>query len=554
MIQTQLANGWASQWLVEGTASWIDSEHAVLDGKQTRDDLRDGLLSAITNETPTLRSAEKESSTWHYTLGQLATDQLTAVAGPDFLVEFWHHLASTEIGPHGRWMSTPDWRTALQQVSGQTTSEFYADFDAWQREQAAANAASSSSYEYDGNWIRGRVTGEGDVPVAGVFVHAIRVEGEASVGWNQRAETDADGTFAVRAPEAGDYRLSVDINEGCTRYHYYSDGRLVKVNQFDVSGIDIRLPPNACIWQIRGRVVGPDGEPLVGILVLACPTDGRQCNLSANASAADGSFAVVVEEPGEYRISADLGDVCQVFFRSGVATTHSNSASLITVTDAHVSGILVRVPLNACAHKIRGSITQPDGRPLTGSRVTACIEVDGRCMERVWRDTDVAGVFTVTVPTEGEYSLRFEFGGCSLYFHTGGFTTNWQKRSTVRVEGPIVRLNPRQIPAEMCARRISGRVLKADGAPWANGWMNAHEPLTGEGFGVSTDASGRFEIVRVPSDSAYNFSIQLRKSPICWYRLTGQDLGSRNNPVRVSGADVTGIVLRLPGTIEELCE
>ena len=560
-LQQQIGTATAAEWLVEGTAEWTADEHRALDQEQRLDDVGGYRELRITSETPTLRRTERGDAQWQYVLGWLATDRLFAQQSTDSWLEFWRRLTPTKIGPHGQWTSTLNWRTALQQVSGQTASEFYAVFDAWQREQAAANAGSPSSYEYDGNWIRGRVTGEGGGPVTGVFVNAIRVEGETSVGWNQRAETDADGSFAVRAPEDGDYRLSVDINDNCR--HYYSGGRLIdggtgvrvapiKVSQSDVSGIDIRLPSNVCVWQIRGRIVGPDGEPLAGILVLACPTDGRQCNLSA--SAADGAFAVVVDEPGEYHISADLGNSCQAFFRSGVATTNSNSASLITVADEHVSGILVQVPPNACAHKIRGSITQPDGRPLAGSRVTACLEVDGSCMERVWRDTDVAGVFTVTVPTEGEYSLRFEFGGCSLYFHTGGFTTNWQKRSTVRVEGPVVRLNPRQIPAEMCARRISGRVLKADGAPWANGWMNAHEPLTGEGFGVGTDASGRFEIVRVPSDSAYYFSIQLRESPICWYRPTGQALGSRNNPVRVSGADVTSVVLRLPGTVEELCE
>ena len=225
ILQRQLSGGWANGWLVEGTASWVDEEHPVLDGERTKDDVRNSWLSAITNDTPTLRSAEHVNGTWHYTLGALATDQLTAAGGPDSVVEFWHRLTSTGIGPHGRWTSTPDWRAALQQVSGQTVPEFYAAFDAWQREQAAANAANPNSYEYDGNWIRGSVTSEDGAPIAGVFVNAIRVEGETSVGWNQQAETNADGSFAVQAPKDGDYRLSVDINDDCTRY--YSNGQLI---------------------------------------------------------------------------------------------------------------------------------------------------------------------------------------------------------------------------------------------------------------------------------------------------------------------------------------
>ena len=240
-----------------------------------------------------------------------------------------------------------------------------------------------------------------------------------------------------------------------------------------------------------------------------------------------------------------------MFFRSGVATTHSNSASLITVTDAHVSGILVQVPLNACAHKIRGSITQPDGQPLANTYVSVCLEVDGDCVSWGSAQTDGDGAFAITVPAEGEYRIQFTLDGCTIYFRSGGLSTARSERDTVRVKGRSVSLNPRQIPAEMCARRISGRLLKVDGTPLANGWMNAHGPGTSP-LGAGTDANGRFEI-RVPSDGAYFFSIQLRKSPVCWYRLTGQALGSRNNPIRVSGANVTGIVLRLPATVEELC-
>ena len=71
--------------------------------------------------------------------------------------------------------------------------------------------------------------------------------------------------------------------------------------------------------------------------------------------------------------------------------------------------------------------------------------------------------------------------------------------------------------------------------------------------GVWTDPGGHFEI-RAPSDGAYSFGVQFRSQPYCWHELAGQALGSFDNPVRVSGTDVTGVVLRLPGTIEELCE
>ena len=263
VLQWQLLRRSNVQWLVEGTANWAEVEHEVLDGGGTWADLRESRLSAIA-DAPTLRSTEIDNAEWEYDLGWLATEQLVADAGADSWIEFWRQSAPTEIGPHRRWISRPDWQTVFQGVFGQPVSEFYTDFDAWQREQAVANP--TPAHSYDGNWIRGRVTDEAGAPVAGVFVNAIRVEGETEVGWNQRAETAADGTFAVRAPEDGDYRLSADINDV---RRYYSEGgligeqddaNLINVAGADVANIDIRLPPPVSGRQIRGRIVGPNAE------------------------------------------------------------------------------------------------------------------------------------------------------------------------------------------------------------------------------------------------------------------------------------------------------
>ena len=657
VMQWQLLGSSTSIWLTEGTASWVDDEHKVLEGERTWHDLRDVRLSAITNDTPTLRSAESDNAFWQYTLGWLAADQLIADAGLDSLIEVYRRFSPTEIGPHGRWESTPDWRTAFQQVSGQPVSEFYATFDAWQREQAAANPATTSSYE--GGWIRGRVMDGTRAPIASVFVNAVRVEGETSVGWNQRAETDADGSFAVRAPEDGDYRLSVDVSDDCTGYYRRGEvvaeeemAQPVQVDGADVNEITIRTSGSVCGRYIRGQVVGPDGEPLAGISVTAY-NSATDSSTQAALTAHDGSFAAQVPTPGKYRLELDLSNGCNVHYASKGSTFEQDRASLITVDDADVGGISIEVPAGMCAYQIRGSvaqlngqpladtymhacleddrgcvawagrytdddgafvitvptegryhiefnlndcriyfragglttvyserstvrvegrdarlsqlqipermcanqikgfITQADGQPLADAYVSACFEVDGDCVSGTGRYINDDGTFAITVPAEGSYSLSFSFDGCTVYFASDGLTMTFGERSTVRVERRSVRLNPRQIPASMCAHRISGQFVDASGAPLSETWINAFGP--GDPGGVWTDPNGRFRI-RVPSDGAYTFGIQLRSRPSCWHNLAGRALGSRNNPVRVSGADVTGIVLRLPGTIEELCE
>ena len=555
ILQEQLSHRGASRWLVEGTASWAENDHQAIDGSSTWEDARKNWVSAVTESTPSLRSTESNNATWQYTLGWLATDRLTAAAGDESYIEFWRRLASTELGPHGRWAFRPDWQTAFRETFGAPVSSFYTDFDAWQREQAAVNRAGASPDD-DTRWIRGRVTDESGAPVAGVFVNAIRVEGETRVGWNQRAETDAAGAVVVRAPENGDYRISVDIAENCTGYYSdgalieeWSDASLVKVAGADIAIGDIRLSPDVCGYQIRGRVVGQDNAPLAGLSIVACPVGASICT-QIDRTALDGSFEVGVGTGG-FRLSLNLGDNCFVYFRTAGVALSSSGASLITIADADVDGLTLRVPDNVCAHQITGSVSKADGRPLIGTHIFACRMVDDRCVASAVGQTDAYGSFAITAPAVGRYRVVFSLAGCEIYFGASGFATSYSERSTPQVTGRDAWLGPRQIPEGMCAQRIVGRLVDANGASLAEKRISATDS-DGSSSEAWTDANGRFEI-RVSSDDAYRFGIELRSEPHCWRNLEGQALGSSDNPVRVRDADVTGIALRLSGTVEELC-
>ena len=659
ILQGQLSDNQASLWLVEGTATWAEDDHQVIDGSNTQEDARERMVSAITEDTPSLRSTETGNATWQYTLGWLATDRLTAVAGDESYIEFWRRLASTEIGSHHRWTSRPDWRTAFQETFGAPASSFYTEFDVWQQEQAAANGATASSLpEGDARWIRGRVIDASGAPVNGVFVNAIRVEGGTSVGWRQRAETRADGAFAVRAPQDGDYRFSVDIADSCTRY--YSDGELiddwekaqaVAVDGSDVRGVNIQLPPNICGWQIRGQAVSTSGELLAGVSVNACPLGGGGCTWS-DWTTLNGSFATSAPAVGEYYLLLDLG--CLIFHRSkGGAVLNRGHATPILIVDSDVIDLRLQVPSelcnqrvigsiggierflgasgtnfvtlcpiddsgcgevtsrrldhnglfavaiptagsyrlsysldgctlhysptgltgnaaeamrfdagdrdvrlghrqipdDMCAYQIVGSVTKADGAPLADTYINACREVDDQCVEWAGRNTNADGTFAITVPTVGRYRVSLRLEGCTIYFRAGGFTTSYSERSTARVEGRDARLNPRQIPEGMCAHRISGHFVDANGAALVDKWVSACR-ASDDCVATWTAADGRFTI-RVPSDDSYAIDVWLADD--CHHRLEGQALGSADNPVWVSGGDVTGVELRLPGTVEELC-
>ena len=528
ILQWQLTGGRdGSEWLVEGTAEWAGSEREVLDGEQTLHTLREREQSKLSSRTPTLRSAESDNNQWEYTLGWLAVDRLTTAAGDGSYVEFWRRSASTEIGPHGRWTSTPDWRTAFQETFGVSVSSFYANFNVWQRQRAGANGSAASSVVGRPRWIRGRVTDESGVPAAGVFVNAVRVEGDIRVGWNQRAETDTDGAFAVRAPEDGDYRLSVDINDDCASRYYYSDGSLldewnvynahpVKVAGSDLRNIEIQLPPNVCIWFIRGHITTGAGQPLAGVSVSACadvygPNDSPVC--TSGHTAPDGSFAVPAAAIGENRLHLDLTGDCRAYYHTGgVVTTKRGKASPISIIKTDSPRLQIHVPEGMCAYRINGTIAKSDGQPLTDVSIAACRE-DAYCVER---DTDAAGSFTITVPTEGRYRLNFRLDGCMVYLGSGPLTSN-RNIAWLTVEGRDVQLWQRQVPDGWCSQQISGRLVGADGEPRARVSVSICQ-LAGSGCATyragTTDADGAFAVT-VPVAGEYRLSFEFWSIRVC---------------------------------------
>ena len=467
ILQLQLADSaGAPQWIVEGTAYWAEVEHSVTNGRDRWAFLTKDYKRAFRDTAPTLRSTERHNFGWQYILGWLAAVRLATAAGLDSWPEFWRRLAPTEIGPHRGWRSRPDWRTVFHEVFGQSVAAFYTEFNSWQREQTATYAATAGSYgydggwsshEYDGSWIRGRVTDELDAPVDGVIVTALSVKRLTEVAWSQRAETDDDGVFAVRAPEDGDYRISIDIADDCTRY--YSNGSLI-------------------------------------------------------------------EEP--------------------------DAAYPLTVAGTDVQNVNVRLSSDDC-RQFHGQIVTADDQPLANTYVRACLEAGGQCTTE-WASglTDDDGSFAITVPVDGRYLIEFSLGGCHIYFRRGDLTTDRTERYPFTVESQDIRLRTRQISADMC-RRITGRFVDSSGAPLANKRMVVHDPAGGNSITATTRENGQFVILVADNQVYSSFQIRLRSAPSCWHRLEGRALGGWGNPIRVSGADVTGITLRLPGTVEELC-
>ena len=543
----------ATQWLSEGTAEWATSDHQVIDDQTTWEDAYDGRVSAIAEDTPTLRSTELGNATWQYALGWLATDRLTAAAGDGSYVEFWRRLTSTEIGPYGRRTSTPDWRTAFRETFNVSASSFYADFDAWQQEQAAANGTVTSSSGGDAHWIRGRITDGSGAPVAGMSVQATRVEGGIGVGWIQHAETGVDGAFAVRAPQDGDYRIFVfNLVTGCS--FYYSDreellgnmewekAQTITVDGSDVQGVSIRLPSNVC-GQIRGSVVNAAGEPLSGVSI-TCRA-GSGCSWPQQ-TASDGTFTVAVENKDDYRLTLNLTDGCAIRYLSGNPALYTrDGGTQIGIADNDVNGLRLQVPSDLCRWRVAGSIEGIE-RFLGGLEVSVQLCRAGRtwCGPLARRHLDRDGSFAVAVPTAGSYWLSYYLDGCRLHHSPAGLTGNAAEAMRFNAGERDVRVGYRQVPDTMCAYQISGTIVGADGAPLvetvtvagAQACERADRECASGAFDW-IDSDGAFAIT-VPVDGAYRLSFDLDGCMVYLGRdgLTGNRDDARL--IQVDGRDV----------------
>ncbi len=555
-------NPWRPQWLTEGAAEWAQSHHRVFDGSNTWEVAREGLLLAITEDTPSLRSTELGNATWEYELGWLAIDRLTREADIGRYVEFWRQLAPTEIGPHGRWASSPGWRTAFQEMFRRSVSSFYADFDAWQQEQAAANGATASSGDDDARWIRGRVTDESGAPVTGALVGANRVEGGVLDRWGRKAETGADGAFAVRAPRDGDYLIEVHFATGCSLY--YSDGKLLggwewqnaqtlTVAGSDVQGVNIRLPSGVCD-QIRGQVVNAAGEPLAGVSITC--GGGGFCAYPQQ-TAPDGTFTVAAGD-----LSLRLTDGCAIHYIPGRTTLSWYNAVVggapIGIANNDVNGLRLQVPSDLCRWRVAGSIEGIERflrGPEAGVIVSLCRAVDTWCRALTRQRLDRDGSFAVAAPTAGSYWLEYSLDDCLLYHSPTGLTGNAAEAMRFNAGERDVRIGYRQVPDTMCAYQIRGTIVGADGVPLAETVTVASasacklvdRECVSEAFDWIDD-DGAFAIT-VPANGAYRLSFGLDN---CTVHLGRDGLTSNIDDARliqVDGRDVQLSQRQLPAGV-----
>ncbi|MXW25240.1 MAG: hypothetical protein F4Z77_02905 [Dehalococcoidia bacterium] len=213
-------------------------------------------------------------------------------------------------------------------------------------------------------WIEGVVVGPSGQPVEGVNIDAYPTgdyEGPYDI-------TGADGSF--RIPVLGgsfELHLYFDAPDGRRRAGSYSsdigfsplfEADEVEVRDEDITEITIRLPadPSTGPWyRIEGVVLGPDGEPLEGMLIDAYPI-GEHPGPS-DVTDANGSFSMLVlGGTFELHLYADTPDGrirLGYYHEDEGFTTHRHQAGGVEVPDGDVAGITISIPAEVITSWLR---------------------------------------------------------------------------------------------------------------------------------------------------------------------------------------------------------
>lgn len=296
-------------------------------------------------------------------------------------------------------------------------------------------------------------------PLTGVFVQLVP---EDLVGLQEHGETDALGVTELEKPAPGHYRLLAFWQE---------KGRFLRYVWRDLTVTDDKQParqelrfeePRATL---TGRVFGPDGAPLNGVVIEATqlypstPHDDVFLRNSAypregaNARGdTQGHFTLKLVRPGAYRLRVEYS---------------AGHSEIVATTDAPSIDVTLG---RSCPATITGHVVDEKGRPVKSFRMG-----DLRVKHAKGR-------------------FRLEEGGCGFNVEAKGFVPQYislPRPNPVDLTVPDVVLQR--------ARVLTGKVVGPTGAPRPGVQVSAQTSLA-RATASPTPTSGRFSLEPLPFD------------------------------------------------------
>ena len=327
------------------------------------------------------------------------------------------------------------------------------------------------------------------------------------------------------------------------------------VGEFHSSFEEHRAGAVPALPRLRGRVLGPDGEPAVGVEVRAIPRDGqprRSAETSADGTFAMGAYAgrflleIHADSPGGRQDIGWYGP------DDGFSLVRSR-AHVVEVADDDIAGITIRIP-EIDWRRIEGVLRGPGGEPVSGVYVDAYPTGD---YPGPWDQTDEQGRFTMYA-AGGTFRLDLYAdspGGrqrLGFYAVGDGFSPLYRDVETVDVEdrdatGIVINL---PVSAVSEWYELEGVVLGPGGEPVADVHVNAHPVGEHPGSQHRTDGEGRFRMFVLGGSFELHLSYQFPDGTrrIGFYGEGDGFAATDEQPgiIHVRGQDLTGVVIRLP--------
>jgi hypothetical protein len=187
----------------------------------------------------------------------------------------------------------------------------------------AANESSLQLTLAPSEELTGKLELSGDAPAGQSEQRAVRLEW---AGWGSNfgqespptAQVGPDGSFHVSGIVPGKFKPVVEpMPENGYLKEIAVDGKAVPDRVLDfthgVGGSRLKITVSRNGGQISGRVLGRDGEPAIGLMMVLFSTDARYLDEDNAARVSDSKFSFKAIRPGKYRIIAlDIAEFMQV--------------------------------------------------------------------------------------------------------------------------------------------------------------------------------------------------------------------------------------------------
>jgi hypothetical protein len=179
-----------------------------------------------------------------------------------------------------------------------------------------------------GEELTGTLELVGDAPAGAAEKRTVRLEAQ---GWGNpfgqteppAAEVGQDGQFHIANLLPGKFKPVVEpMPENGYMKEVALDGKALADRELDfsqgVGGSRLKITVSRTGGQISGRVLGDDGEPALGLVMVWLVTDPKHMDDEAPARASGGKYNFKAIRPGKYRILAlDVAELMQVISGDG---------------------------------------------------------------------------------------------------------------------------------------------------------------------------------------------------------------------------------------------